>query len=107
MGLDYGGDLMAHYESETFHVKFDLPDKPTARQVLSYDSMLIEQRDEPALVTLWECARAIIVNWECEYVPHIETSLDELEGIEAAQAIEWAATQTSLWRTALNAVPKN
>ena len=98
---------MAHYESEIFGVSFDLPDNPKARQVLAYDSMLIAERDEPALVTLWECARTVISNWQSPHVPTVETSLDELEGIQAAQAIEWAATQVSLWRSALNDVPKN
>ena len=86
---------------------FDLPDNPTARQVLRYDSMLIEQRDEPALVTLWECARTVISDWQSEYVPTVDAGLDDLTGIHAAQAVEWAATQVSLWRTALNEVPKN
>lgn len=98
---------LTHYESDTFKVSFDLPDNPTARQVLRYDSMLIEQRDEPALVTLWECARTVITNWQSEFIPSIETGLDELTGIHAAQAVEWAATQVSMWRASLNEVPKN
>ena len=98
---------MAHYESEVFKVSFDLPDNPTARQVLAYDSMLISEREEPALVSLWECARTVVSNWQSEFVPSVESSLDELQGIQAAQAIEWAATQVSLWRTGLNDVPKN
>lgn len=98
---------LKHYESDVFGVSFDLPENPTARQVLAYDSMLISERDEPALVSLWECARTVISNWESEYVPSIDTGLDDLEGIHAAQAVEWAATQVSLWRSALNEVPKN
>ena len=98
---------MARLESEVFKVAFDLPDNPKARQVLAYDSAVIEYREEPALVALWECAKTVISNWESEYIPSIEASIDDLEGIGPAQAIEWAGTQVSLWRINLNAVPKN
>ena len=98
---------MAHYESEDFQVSFDLPDNPTVRQVLAYDSAVIEYRDQPALVSLWECARTIISNWKCQYVEKIDTPLDKLTGLAAAQAIEWAGAQVSYWRVALNDVPKN
>jgi hypothetical protein len=107
--MDLGNEcnLMAHFESEDYKVSFDLPDNPKARQVLAYDSAVIEYRDEPALVALWECARTVVSNWVCEYIPSIDTPLDDLEGLGAAQSIEWAGTQVSLWRVSLNAVPKN
>ena len=98
---------MAHIESEAFKVSFDLPERPTARQVLAYDSALMMHRDEPALVKLWECARTVIGNWSCEFVPSIDIPLEDLEGVQAAQAIEWATMQVVDWRTELNNVPKN
>jgi len=98
---------MAHYENSELNASFDLPDNPTARQVLAYDSAMIEYRDEPALVLLWECARTVIGNWQSEHMPQMDTSLDKAVGLKAAQVIEWAGAQASFWRVGLNDVPKN
>ena len=93
--------------NDAFKVAFDLPDVPTVSQIMRYDSAKIMADGAPILITLWECARTVMEGWECEHVPSPDIPLDTLTGIEAAQAVEWAGVQVSLWRSGMNEIPKN
>lgn len=90
-----------------FKVSFELPDRPSVFQVVAYDSAKIEHDGQPLFIILWECARTVVTEWECESIPALDTPLDTLTGMEAAQVVEWVGTQAVLWRNALNEVSKN
>lgn len=98
---------MAHFEHAEFGASFDLPDDPTVKEVLAYDSKRLELSNEPPLVVLWECIRPVIQNWQCESLPDYQKSLDEIHGRKAAAIIEWAAFRGSEWRLMLDETPKN
>lgn len=95
------------YSDEGIGVSFELPDKPSALDILRYDSRRIEHQGEDALIILWECVKPLVKSWECEALPDPNMPLDQAEGLAAAQAVEFAAFRGLEWRTALDNVSKN
>src|SRR5512139_409490 len=102
-----GPGLLMRLSNAAFKVSFELPDNPTVFQVLAYDSAKIENDGKPLFVTLWECARAIVSEWDCESIPALDTPLDTLTGVMAARVVEYTGTQAVLWRNALDEVHPN
>lgn len=98
---------MAHFESEELKVSFDLPDKPSALDIMTYDSLRLENHGERAILILWECIKPLISNWTCEAMPDKDADLSKIEGLAAAQAVEWSAFRGSEWRNSLDNIPKN
>lgn len=98
---------MAHFESTDLGVSFDLPDDPTALEILTYDSNRMEHYSEKAIVLLWECIKPLITNWACEALPDKTTNLATVKSLKAAMCVEWAAFRGSEWRLSLDTVPKN
>src|SRR5512139_4107608 len=98
---------MAHYENQEIGVSFDLPDDPSALQIIRYDSERIERSGEPAILILWECVKPLITNWACDALPNLTTPLDNVKSLQAAQAVEWSAFRGVEWRNGLDTVSKN
>lgn len=98
---------MAHYENQELGVSFDLPDDPSAMQIIRYDSERIERTGEPVLLILWGCVKPLITNWACDVLPDLNTPLDKVKSLQAAQAVEWSAFRGFEWRTELDTVSKN
>ena len=98
---------MAHFENTELKVSFDLPDNPNVLDILTYDSKRMENYNDRAIVILWECIKPLISNWECEALPDKDSNLTQVQGLDAAQAIEWASFRGSEWRLSLDNVPKN
>lgn len=81
------------YKNDRLGVAFTLPDKITVRQQLQYDST----RDGPALFDLqtsmyerlWNAAKTLIQDWQCETVS-LDTDLGDAASSKAARVIEWA-----------------
>lgn len=91
---------------------FKLPAAPTVMQVLRYDSRRFETGgDAPAFVVLWECAKTVISDWQCELLPDMKVDLDTLPHSEnlarQARIIEVVGIAVSGWRNGLDSVPKN
>lgn len=98
---------MAHFEQAEIGVSFDLPDDPSALDVLRYDSTRLEMIGEPALIILWEAIKPLISEWSCEALPSVYDDLSKVKSLKAAQAVEYTAIRGSEWRIGLDAVPKN
>ena len=102
---------MPKFDNAGYKVSFSVPDEPTVLQLLSYDSIRVKLPDDtPPFVALWECAKPIITDWQCEEFPSKDADIAKLAGKGAARIvrmIEWAGVTVSAWRRALDTIEKN
>ena len=89
-----------------------VPDEPTLFQVLDFDSKRYGAEGLPTILILWEMAKTLITEWECEVLPDKDISLVDMKAMtdrahDAGKIIEWAGTIVSAYRRGLENVPKN
>lgn len=89
-----------------------VPDDPSIYHLLEFDSKRYSFDGLPAFLLLWESAKTLIVEWECEALPDKDISLADMQSVtekahEASKIIEWAGTIVSAYRRSLENVPKN
>ena len=87
--------------------RFEVPENPTVFQIVKFDSKQYELKHLPALLLLWEMAKTLITEWECEALPELDADLGELTDPRAARVIEWASNLVANHRRSLDLVPKN
>jgi len=92
---DYGGARLV------------VPDEPTVLQILLHDSVRYDANDKGAILNLWEMAKILITEWECESLPDMNANLNEVTDARAARMIEWAGVTVSAYRRSLDAISKN
>jgi hypothetical protein len=92
---DYGGARLV------------VPDKPNTLLLLTHDSIRYEASPEGLILNLWEMAKVLITEWECEALPDMNADLSEITDARAARVIEWAGVTVSAFRRSLDAIPKN
>ena len=87
---------------------FTVPDKPTVFQLADYDSRRYELKSYPSAILLWEMAKALIVEWECETFPDANSNLREIteNANDITSIIEWAGTTVSAYRRSLDEISK-
>jgi hypothetical protein len=103
---------MANITNEKLGLSFTLPDKPTVYQILIFDSKLSESLRQPQFLKLWETAKTVISDWQCEALPDYKTPLDSINGEDddmnkIARVIEFVGAQAIAWRNELDLVSKN
>ena len=59
---------MIKFDHPEHDVKFELPEKPTVRQLLAYDGFDFAQGRQ-MYERLWEAAGNVIQDWHCELTP--------------------------------------
>lgn len=89
-----------------------VPDDPTIYQLIDFDSQRFNANGLPPLLILWEMAKTLITEWECEVLPDKDISLVEMQQMtenahDAVKIMEWAGTIVSAYRRGLENVPKN
>ena len=99
---------MAEFNHPEHEARFTLPDEPTIRQRLLYDGVVLRGFGNEMIVRLWEAARLVIEDWECEGVP-LDIDLNTAGDEKVVTVIEWAGLAVFSWREALKAerLPKN
>lgn len=101
---------MAEYKSERLGVKFELPDKLTVAQQLSFRSALFLSADRDKFRRFWDGAVELIVpnSWESEVIPDYKAvNLDEETDGRMVDIIHFVGTTTAGHLAAIGAVPKN
>ncbi|MDD5517863.1 MAG: hypothetical protein PHV98_00745 [Candidatus Omnitrophica bacterium] len=103
---------MAIVENEKLGIKFSVPDKPTVYQILIFDSKLQESLRLPTFMKLWETAKTIVSDWECEIFPDFNVPLEKIEGdeknmVKIARIVEFVGGNVIAWRDSLDRVQKN
>ncbi|MFA5714359.1 MAG: hypothetical protein WC998_01290 [Candidatus Paceibacterota bacterium] len=103
---------MAKLENDKLGLSFTFPDKPTVYQILVFDSKLNEMIGKPTFLKLWETAKTIISDWQCESFPDYKVALDTIQGEDTdmnkiARIVEYVGSHAITWRTELDLVSKN
>jgi hypothetical protein len=86
--------------------RFVVPDRPTARQQLAYYSATAGANGNEYLLRLWQGAKAIMTEWECESLPK-DADIDEITDPSAVDVMLWAALKVKMHIQGLEDIPKN
>lgn len=95
------------YTNEELGCSFELPERVTVRQQLTYITDLNAHEGEPGVIQMWEAGRKLIQDWRCEVMPDPAASLDELFDMKAARVVTWAGLTVMRHMQGLDNVPKN
>lgn len=96
--------IVANDELET---TFELPDRPTGRVILRYDSAIATGAASATLYErLWACVVACAQNWQSTPLPVLDLSILETEAQHDFErkmdVVKWAGLMTFQWRNDLN-----
>lgn len=92
-------------EHPEYKTTFELPDKPTVRQILEYEEA-IERPGVAMYERLWPGAKKLIQNWKSETV-QLDVDLEGDYTPEITAVIKWASLAVFSWHLELKEVPKN
>lgn len=96
------------YENEKLGCSFELPDKLTVRQQLAFWQRYADVgEDESTSVRNWEAGKPLIGEWQCEALPDITISLDEMTGTHQARVVTWAGSQVTRFVLSLDELAPN
>lgn len=87
-------------------IEFHIPDRPTVRQQLAYISATTGTDPEYHLERLWNGAKALIENWQCELFK-FDVDLDTVDNPKITELMLWAAIQVRGYINKLEETPKN
>jgi hypothetical protein len=93
------------FEHPEYKTTFELPDKPTVRQMLEYEAE-IERPGVAMYERLWPAAKKLIQNWKSE-ATQLDVDIDGEYTPEAVAVIKWASLAVFSWNLQLKEVPKN
>lgn len=94
------------FEDKELGASFSLPDKPTLKQYLQYDSMVeVLGNGRYLYERLWAGLQVLAQGWQCETCP-LDIDLDSA-GVEALPVIKWAGLACWSYMQAQKELPKN
>lgn len=105
---------MHKFDHPEYDVSFELPEKPTVRQLLEYDGFELGA-SQPLYPRLWAAAGCVIQDWHCEPTPdtaeleekeqiplvNVGMSLDAAATENQLDIIKWASLAVFSWRLKL------
>lgn len=108
------------FKHETLEARFTVPDHPTVREILKYDSERDREfgADIGFYERVWRAAKTLIQEWECPYfelypVPKNENEeeiidiLDSTATGKVVDVIRWAGLAVFSYRVQLDELGKN
>lgn len=93
-------------KNDELQVRIVVPDHPTVRQELAYDSRQDAVLGRSMYERLWDAAGALITEFECPHVA-LDAKLDDVATPQAVEAIKWTALTVFSFRRDLDEIPKN
>lgn len=98
---------MPKFDDQELGVSFSVPDAPTVRQVLRYDSLVeLASNDLTTYERIWLGVKVFAEEWECDHVQP-DSGLDEIATPEAIEVMKYAGLVTYSYRLSLKEVEKN
>lgn len=94
-------------ENEHLKTSFTVPDHPTVRQQMRYVSIAGRMRDKEYIERLWLASKELISDWQSEYMPDMNISLDEVTNPRITDVLAWVALQVKVHIESLDELPKN
>jgi hypothetical protein len=98
------------FKDDTLGYRCTVKDSLTALDLLTYDSVRMEKLGNPSLIVLWEMAKVLIDEWECEIFPNYRVDLATVNGEHTTQIVKilrQVGVSVSAWRRSLDEPPKN
>ena len=88
-------------------LKFNIPDKITVRQQLTYFSEITNvSAEKDFMIRLWFGARSLFTNWECSLFSQ-DVDIETEDNPKVTELILWAALQVRDHMNSLDRIPKN
>ena len=94
------------YRDDELGTHFELPDKPTVRQFLAFDSAVELNRSLSMYERLWIGVVAVAQGWESQHVS-LEDGLNTAPSATAIEVIKWAGLVAYSHFQGVREVPKN
>lgn len=91
---------------EDLGLSFIVPDRPTVRDLLKYDSAIADYQGATMFERLWEGAKVIVKDWQCEDCP-LDIDIDSADNIQVAEIIKTTGLIVFGHLQAARSVPKN
>lgn len=100
---------MAEFRDEKLNCRFVIPDRPTVREQMRYQTAMGFDRDPlDRFVRLWEGARTLITEWDCPRVPDPnKVNLDEETDPTVTSIVFWVGATVTGHIADLEDLPKN
>ena len=93
------------FRNEELNSSFTLPEKPTVREILAYESIVeIDGQGKPFYERLWDGARSMIEEWDSPVELTANTKGDDLSVIPV---IKWASLAVFSYVQELKKTEKN
>jgi hypothetical protein len=96
------------FENKDLNVKFSVPESMSVREYLRYISATTSfSEDFEEYARYWEGAKQLIDEWECELIPDINKSIDEMHTLDQTNIVVWVGIQVKLHVNAIGNAEKN
>jgi hypothetical protein len=99
---------MPKFSEPSLELEFDLPEKPTVRQMLAYDSaVFVDHMGDATLIRLWHGAVEVVQNWKCPI--SIDVNLDGEIDPKTLEMVKYVGLMAFSWAQGIKeaVVPKN
>ena len=93
-------------ENSELQTSFEVPDKPTVRDVLRYDGAVDALQGSDLYERLWSGVAVMASDWQSERVA-LDADLGELHDMGAVDVIKWAGLVVFSHVQQLKRTPKN
>jgi len=94
-------------EFEQGKTSFNVPDEPTVRQILRYDSVIESKAELELYERLWAGCCVIAQDWKSDKVELSADALDQKLSADALEIIKWASLAAFSYVLQIKKVPKN
>lgn len=94
-------------ENDQTPCTFTVPDKITVKQQLEYFSAAGGSAGNEYWFRLWQAAKTLIQDWQCEIMPDIDTDLETVTDPQISGVVVWAGVKVSEHINSLQAISKN
>jgi len=93
-------------KNESLEVRLVVPDRPTVREILRYDSQVDFGYGRQMYERLWEAAKTIISEYKCPHVA-LDIDIESAATDQVAKVIHWVALAVFSYRQQLDELEKN
>jgi hypothetical protein len=85
---------------------FTVPDRINVKQQLEFYSTVGGLSGAEMWERMWEGAKNLIQDWQCELMPDIDTDLTTIDNPEIAGILIWASARVNAHMGGLKSIPK-
>lgn len=95
------------FEHETLKTVFTVPAEPTVMEQLAFYGETAFADRKLMFMRYWEGARAVILSWQSEIMPDVNTDLAAVKNPQIGQIVRWAGMAVANHMASLEEVDPN